>query len=262
MTKYNLPERDVLSVAYIGIRLGHEEINEDMKKYVTGIEYNFELNEIPEGKIHINDIDGVWHNHPLIKKKTEIYIRFGMTGVHYTPIRGKIELITSDFSEGSSTMEITIFALSENTIHLKYTQTYKDMTVSGLIKKLWEQAGLEITVDDTETVFETLVLNFESAYEFAERWRKKLGWVFYKTDKGRWLFVKEVTKENSKVRELTYPMDLLKFTPTITEMEDEEDDEDNEESEEMDNKGRFHATRFNKVHNQPIQNSTGRKGKV
>ena len=229
-----LQERDVLLEPWFSINLNGSEFGEDMLKYVTAVEVVDEDEKLSEATIEVADIDMKWLNGIGIGKGSKVVIRMGHTKNKMSVFRGKISLIDVDYpQEGYPLLVVKCIDSGIEMMKSRHSKIYKDMKVSAVIESMHRTAGLDIEVDSTDDKMEHIQQTNETYAEFTHRWKKRLGWNYFKKPSGGYYFGKKKQIEFKKEK-LGYRkggLEIISFTPTYVDMETE----DKEDVKDIDN---------------------------
>ena len=230
-----LQERDVLLEPWFGINVAGMEMGEDMLKYVTAVEVTDEDEKFSEAIIEVADIDMKWMNGIKIGSGSALIIRMGHVKNKMSVFRGKITIVDSVFpEEGYPTLTIRGVDTGIQMMEVRHSKIYKDKKVSQVVEDMHRTAGLDIEVDDSINVMEHIQQTNETYAEFIHRWKKLLGWNYFKKPSGGYYFGKkkqvEFKKETLGYR--TGGLEIISFTPTFVDVETE----DKEDATELENK--------------------------
>lgn len=236
-----LQERNVLLEPWFSIQINGKEFGEDMLKFVTSVEVTDEDEKFSEAIIEISDIEGKWLTGISIGNGASIVVRMGHIKNNMSIFRGKITIIEPVFPvEGVPTLTIRAVDTGIEMMKIRHSKIYKDTTVSFVVEAMHRTAGLEIECDDSITIMEVIPQTKESYGEFVHRWKRNLGWNYFKKPTGGYYFGKK-KQIDFTVEDLSYReggMEIISFTPTYTEVEVEEE-EDNEEIENKEAEKKF-----------------------
>lgn len=230
-----LQERNVLIEPWFSINLNGDEFGEDMLKYVTAVEVTDEDEKFSEAIIEVADIDMKWLNGIGIGKGSSIIVRMGHTRNKMSIFRGKISVIEVDYPpEGFPILVVKGVDTGFQMMESRHSKIYKDMKVSQVIESMHRTAGLDIEVDDSVTVLPHIPQTRETYAEFTQRWKKLLGWNYFKKPTGGYYFgkKKQIEFKKEKLGYRTGGLEIISFTPTYVDLETE----DKEDAKDIDNK--------------------------
>lgn len=230
-----LQERDVLIEPWFGINVAGLEMDEDMLKYVTAVEVTDEDEKLSEAIIEVSDVDQKWLTGIKIGQGSSLVLRMGHTKNKLVTFRGKITLVEVDFpEEGYPTLVIHGIDTGVMMMEARHSKMYKDTKVSAIVEAMHRTAGLEIEVDDSIDIIPHIPLSNETYLEFIHRWKKNLGWNYFKKPSGGYYFGKKKQTEFKKevLSYRTGGLEIISFTPTFVDVETEE----KEDVKEIDNK--------------------------
>lgn len=205
-----------------------------MLKYVTYVELNEEEGEYTELLIGVADLDDKWQSGAKIGKGTKISCTMGHKKHKAKAFSGKISMITAEYqSTGYNQMEIKCIDKASKLMEKEKTITHKNKKISDIIKSMHKAAGIDIEVDDSKEVIAHVPQKKEKDSEFIRRWKKKLGWYYYKLPNEKYYFGEKPYKKQSKVFNLGYKtggLEIISFSPTFIDPEDDNSKEKNTES--------------------------------
>ncbi len=230
-----LQERDVLIEPWFSVQINGAEFGEDMLKYVTAVEVTDEDEKFSEAVIEVSDVDMKWLNGIGIGSGSSLIVRMGHRKNNMSIFRGKISVIEVDYPyEGYPMLVVKGIDTGIQMMEARHSKIYKDMKVSEVVEAMHRTAGLEIEVDDSVNVMTHIQQTNETYAEFVHRWRKRLGWNYFKKPSGGYYFGKkkqiEFGKETLSYR--TGGLEIISFTPTYVDVETE----DKEDAKELENK--------------------------
>jgi phage protein D/phage baseplate assembly protein gpV len=130
-----------------------------------------------------------------------------------TIFKGDIVTVEPDFQAGSASMVVRAYDQSHRMMRSRKQRTFKDVTISDIVKKVCSEHGLSARVAASGAKLDVVVQNSETDWDFIWRLAQRVGFELTVDDKKA---VFEKPSRNSEPVELAYPQDLHGFSPRIT----------------------------------------------
>jgi hypothetical protein len=236
----SVQSREKLLEPWFSITINNKKVPESMLKYVESVAIEDEEDNLPLATIPIQDIDRKWMNDKGIVRGAKIRINLGHRYNNRLMFDGQITGVDADLPDlGFPVMTIQAIDIGIKLQKQRKARNFKKQKVSDVVKKMLKECGLTGDVQDTKIVLDHIPQGDESNLEFITRWRKKLGWKFYRLDgslTSKKYYFGEKRKTKGKVKKLDYKkggMQIISFQPTYQDFETE----DEYEVSEADNKG-------------------------
>lgn len=224
-----LQERAVLLEPWFSIYINGKKLGEDMTKYVESVEVEDEDEKYSEATIVVADYDMKWLNGIGIGKGSLISVNMGHVKNRANVFKGKISLVDVSFPElGYPTLEVKCVDNAVALMEKSKSKTFKNMKVSDVVSAMHKKAGVKIQVESSKTVHKHIPQTKETEAEFTHRWRKKMGWKYYKKpDKSYYFGSKNLTgASKGKLGWRTGGLEIISFSPTFVDIETESDDKE------------------------------------
>lgn len=230
-----LYERDIAISPKMEIRFNGKYLGEDMMKFVREAVIEDEENMLPLARVTIYDTEGVWLTDKSVIKGTNIAIMMGhiKDPANYKELfNGRITHVDPVFpQEGYATLTINCIDRGIDLMKARKAKSWKKKKISEVIASMIGECGLAYEVEDTKAVLEMVALEDETYLEFITRWRKILGWYFYKKRQNNgksWKYYFGSKPygtpggQNGTLGYKTGGMEIISFEPTYVEYETEE----------------------------------------
>ena len=130
-----------------------------------------------------------------------------------TIFKGEIVTLEPYFQAGSASMVVRAYDQSHRMMRSRKQRTFKDVTISDIVKKVCSENGLSARVAASGAKLDVVVQNSETDWDFIWRLAQRVGFELTVDDTKA---VFEKPNRNSEPVELAYPEDLHGFSPRIT----------------------------------------------
>ena len=130
-----------------------------------------------------------------------------------TIFKGEIVTVEPDFQAGSASMVVRAYDQSHRMMRSRKQRTFKDVTISDIVKKVCSEHGLSAKVQSSGDKLNVVVQNSETDWDFIWRLAQRVGFELTVDDKKA---VFEKPDASTEPVELSYPEDLHGFRPRIT----------------------------------------------
>ncbi len=131
-----------------------------------------------------------------------------------TIFKGEVVTVEPDFQAGSASMVVRAYDKSHRMMRSRKQRTFKDVTVSDVVKKICSENGLRATVKPSGPKLDVVVQNSETDWDFIWRLAQRIGFELL-VDDTKAVFQRPDLSGEPAV-ELAYPDDLYGFRPRIT----------------------------------------------
>jgi hypothetical protein len=233
----NVQERNIMLEPFFAIYLNSKRVPEDLLKFVNEVQVEDEEDKLPLAMISVLDDSKLWLNTKGVVKGATLRVVLGHRHNYRQMFDGKITQVEAVYPvEGTPSLVITAVDKAVKLMDEREARNFKKTKVSDVVKIMLKECGLKYDVEDTGAVIDHIPQEKESNLEFITRWRKKLGWKFYRIS-GTDIYYFGKEKKNKKVKTLGYKtggMEIISFSPSY--QDHETSDEDSKESD-IDNNG-------------------------
>jgi phage protein D/phage baseplate assembly protein gpV len=130
-----------------------------------------------------------------------------------TIFKGEIVTVEPDFQAGSAAMVVRAYDKSHRMMRSRKQRTFKDVTVSDIVKKICSENGLSAETSSSGDKHDVVVQNSETDWDFIWRLAQRVGFELIVDDE-KAVFAKP--ERGGEAVELKYPDDLHGFRPRIT----------------------------------------------
>jgi hypothetical protein len=213
---------------WFSILINGKVVGEDMLKYVESIEVEDEEDKLPLVRINIIDPEKIWLNDKGIMKGAKVKVKLGHRYNNRMMFDGKVTHVDADYPvSGDPVLTIGAIDKAIELMEEREARNFKNAKVSDVVKIMLKECGLKGNVQDTKAVLEHIPQERESNLEFITRWRKKLGWKFYRIQSEDKYYFGEKKKSEGKDKVLGYKtggMEIISFAPSYVDQETSDDE--------------------------------------
>ena len=212
-----MPEHSLLAHFYI--KLGGEDASEEFMRDLANVEVDDSLHIPDMFTLQVRDARFTWADSPLLKIGQEVEILSKPAGPGDPPAKrlliGEITSVEPDFPYGSAPVVVVRGYDRAHRLHRgKKTRTFQQVTDSDMVTKIAREYGLKPDVDSTSEVYEYILQNNQTDFEFVYERSRRLGFSFLVDD--RTLLFKKPGSLPSETVELEYGANLRQFRPRMT----------------------------------------------
>jgi phage protein D len=211
------PETSLLAHFYL--KLGGADAPDDLMQDLANVEVDDSLHIPDMFTVQIRDARLVWADSDLLKIGQEVEILAKAAGAgSEQPKRlliGEITSVEPDYPYGSAPVVVLRGYDRAHRLHRgKKTRSFVQMTDSDIVTKITREYGLKPDVDNTTEVYEYILQNNQSDFEFVMERARRLGFSFLVDD--RTLLFKKPGSTPADTVELEYGDTLRMFKPRMT----------------------------------------------
>lgn len=211
------PETSLLAHFYL--KLGGADAPDELMQDLANVEVDDSLHIPDMFTIQIRDARLVWADSDLLKIGQEVEILAKASGDGSEPPKrlliGEITTVEPDYPYGSAPVVVLRGYDRAHRLHRgKKTRSFVQMTDSDIVTKITREYGLKPDIDGTTEVYEYILQNNQSDFEFVMERARRLGFSFLVDD--RTLLFKKPGSTPAETVELEYGTTLRMFKPRMT----------------------------------------------
>ena len=156
-----------------------------------------------------------WIDSELFDIGNQVEIQMGYINSMRTLIVGEIIGLEPEFSqESASTLVVRGYDLGHRLMRGRKTQSFRQMKDSDIVKKIAQDLGIAVKVEDTQVKSEYVLQHNQTDLEFIQDRAKRIGYEVILENKT--LNFRPNQNNKAKVLTLKYPDDLLDFSPRLS----------------------------------------------
>jgi uncharacterized protein involved in type VI secretion and phage assembly len=205
-------------LAHFYLKLGGSDAPEDLMRDLGNIEVDDSLHIPDMFTIQVRDPRFQWMDSDLLKIGQEVEILARPAGGSQAPARllvGEITSVEPDYPYGSAPVVIVRGYDRAHRLHRgQKTRSFVQMTDSDIVTRIAREYGLQPEVDATTEVYEYILQNNQSDFEFVMERARRIGFTFLVDDRS--LLFKKPGSLPSETVELEYGDNLRQFRPRMT----------------------------------------------
>jgi phage protein D len=211
--------REEMMNPYYALYINGKAISEDIKGYITEIEFEESDREADSVRITVSDKDYVFSNMTNLAENTPLKLIMG-THQHYrTMFNGEVTYIEADYGEdGLPILSIGAVDETNKMTFVKKSRTFKKMKVSAIVAKIAREYGYSAVVQDTGAAEDSITQDNETDAQFIAGQADSFGYKFYIVPEKKQIYFGDVTLNLAVKETLYYDMaddSIISFRPTL-----------------------------------------------